>query len=306
MKQSTDKIQLLMKILFIIAILFTYNNIAAAELLQIAVIKTPPNLNETLFHGSNIRVTARKIWNGNMLFQILFGGMGSKGTFVIHPSGITTEIIPSQVTGEQKSQIIGTIIENNILKVIKETTSISITSEDSGELQLKTFSTNGYQSVKKQSITTDIQRFKQSADKLELIETKTLYSSKFVLSRHKVNGDVVSQQTFEGKYADSTIPDFPDDAENGYSLQLKDGLIYVFKLVNTNNQGNSGGLSIKITGSKPDSIVGKIESPNLSDVRVQSSVNIIDWIDIQKIPNPNGKEIVIPFSKEKEFIRIIE
>lgn len=297
---------LAMKYLSIFLFLFTCQFIAAAELMQIAVVKKPANLTETVFHGGNIRVNARKIWNGNILFQLLFGGMGSSGTFVIHPSGISIEIIPSQSIREEKSEIVGTIIENNILKVITEKSTISTTSEDSGELQLKTFSTNGYQSVKNQSITTDIQRFKQSADKLELIDTKTLYSSKFILSSHKVNGELVSQQTFEGKYAPSTIPDFPEDTDNGYSLQLKDGLIYIFKLVNTTNQGNSSGLSIKITSSKSDSIVGRIESPNLNDVRVQSSVNIIDWIDIQKIKNPNGKEIVIPFSKEKEFIRIIE
>jgi hypothetical protein len=290
-------------LLFFLSI--TLKSVASFELKQIAIVTKPPNLNDTAFHGENLRASAKKIWNGNIMLQLLFGGMGSSGTFVIHPSGITTEIIPSQITREENSKIIGTIVENNVLKVINEKTTISITSVDTGDLQLQTFSTNGFQSAKNQSISTTIQRFKQSADKIELIDSKYEYSSRFVVSKHKPNGGVISEQVFDGKYASSIIPDFPDD-DKGYSVQLKNGLIYIFKLIDSNNHGNFNGSLIKITGFNPHSFIGKIESPNATSVRVQSSENIIDWMDIDKIANPDGKEIVIPFSKGREFIRIVE
>ena len=280
---------------------------ASLELKQIAIVKKPTTVKDTSFHGPDFFTFVKKIWNGNIMLQLSAGSkLSFLGTFVIHPSGIITEIIPSQIIREENNKIIGTIVENNVLKVINEKTTTSITSIDNGDLQLKTFSTNGFQSVKNQSVTTTIQRFKQSADKNELVDSKSEYSSRFVLSKHKPNGEIISQQIFDGKYAPSIIPDYSEDADNGYSVQLKDGLIYLFKLVDSNNHGNSTGASIKITSSNPNSFIGKIESPNTTSVRVQSSENIIDWVDIKEITNPNGKEILIPFAKEKEFIRIID
>ena len=292
--------------LILLFILISSAQLNGVELKQVAVLRKPSSLSDINFNHSNFKLVSKTIWNGNLIIEFHYGGMGAQYAFVIHPSGVTTEITPSQTINEETNKIIGTIIENNILKVINEKTTVMITSVDSGDLQLKTLTTNGYQSVKNQSITTVTQTFKQSADKIELIETKQVYSSKFIISNHKSNGDVISKETIEGKYSPSTIPDFPFEENNGYSLQLLNGFIYVFKIVNITNQGNSSGLSLKITGSKSDSIIGTIQSSTSKDVRVQSSQNISDWMDIEKITNPNGKEIVIPFSKEKEFIRIIE
>lgn len=288
--------------LILLFILISSAQLNGVELKQVAVLRKPSSLSDINFNHSNFKLVSKTIWNGNLIIEFHYGGMGAQYAFVIHPSGVTTEITPSQTINEETNKIIGTIIENNILKVINEKTTVMITSVDSGDLQLKTLTTNGYQSVKNQSITTVTQTFKQSADKIELIETKQVYSSKFIISNHKSNGDVISKETIEGKYSPSTIPDFPSEENNGYSLQLLNGFIYVFKIVNITNQGNSSGLSLKITGSKSDSIIGTIQSSTSKDVRVQSSQNISDWMDIEKITNPNGKKIVIPFSKEKEFI----
>jgi Na+-translocating ferredoxin:NAD+ oxidoreductase RnfE subunit len=292
--------------LILLFILISSAQLNGVELKQIAVLRKPSSLSDINFHHSLLKLVSKKIWNGNLIIEFHYGGMGAQYAFVIHPSGVTTEIIPSQTINEETTKIIGTIIENNILKVINEKITVIITSVDSGDLQLKTLSTNGYQSVKNQSVTTVTQTLKQSADKIELIDTKQVYSSRFIISNHKSNGDVISKETIEGKYSPSTIPDFPMEENNGYSLQILDGLIYVFKIVNIANQGHSSGLSLKITASKSDSIVGTIQSSTSKDVRVQSSQNISDWMDIGKIVNPNGKEIIIPFSKDKEFIRIVE
>jgi hypothetical protein len=304
LNQSIKGCMLIKLILFFILISSVQLN--GVELKQIAVIQKPSYFTEFEFNNPTCKLVSKQIWNGIIIINFYFASSYSRYAVVIHPSGVTTEIIPSQTINEETTKIIGTIIENNILKVINEKTTVIKTSVDSGDLQLKTLSTNGYQSVKNQSVTTVTQTSKQSADQIEIIDTKHVYSSRFIISNHKSNGDVISKETIEGKYSPSTIPDFEFPEINGYSLQIRNGFIYVFKIVNISNQGNSSGLSLKITGSKSDSIVGTIQSSNSKNVRVQSSQNILDWIDIEKITNPNGKEIIIPFSKEKEFIRIIE
>jgi hypothetical protein len=296
----------MLKNLFLIIIFISCSQVNGVELKQIAIINKPANISEREFNNAYFKFVSKKIWNGNIIINCYFSSSYSKYAFIIHPSGITAEIIPEKITGEETTELIGTLVENNVLKVITERRSIRIISTDTGDLQLKTLNPTGYQSVKNQSISTTITKFKQSADKLEPIDEKQFESSRFLLSNHKLNGEIISQKIFDGKYSPSIIPDFPEPDDNGYSLQIKDGFIYVFKMLDLNNQGNSSGLSIKITGSKSSSIIGTIQSSNSKDVRVQSSENIIDWIDIEKITNPNGKEIVIPFSKNKEFIRIIE
>lgn len=292
--------------LILLFILISSAQLNGVELKQIAVLQKPSYFTESDFNNPNCKLVSKQIWNGNIIINFYLSSSYIRYAVVIHPSGVTTEIIPSQTINEETTKIIGTIIENNILKVINEKTTVILTSVDSGDIQLKTLSTNGYQSVKNQSVTTVTQTFKQSADKIEIIDTKQVYSSRFIISSHKSNGDVISKETIEGKYSPSTIPDFNFPDSDGYSMQLLNGFIYVFKIVNITNQGNSSGLSLKITGSKSDSIIGTIQSSTSKDVRVQSSQNISDWMDIEKITNPNGKKIVIPFSKEKEFIRIIE
>ena len=193
-------------------------------------------------------------------------------SYVIHPSGLTVEVISEEIIIERDEKI-ENIFEDNKFKTIEDKIYNEITSVDSGYLQLKTLSTNGYQSVKNQSVKTIINRT-ISYDGGNFFKQIEKYSSRFIISYYKVDGNLISQETFEGKYAPPIVPDFSEPSDNGYAIKTNDGMLYVYRVENLSNPVNSTGLSISINKSQQNSIIGTIQSSSSKDVRVQSSQNI--------------------------------
>jgi len=217
---------------------------------------------------------------------------------------IPTEIIePDSYT----TNIIGAVIENNILKVIQSETQIRHNYKLDRSVLFKTFSTNGYVMVINDSSTVVSNVVKISAVSNEVLSQSRKLNYKHLILDFNNKNQITKKTVFNGSFVfQGNFNQYNPKSKYNVSTEIKDGYIYVYYITSTTSPYflNSTKLSINTVGA--NSISGTIETQTTNSISIQSSDNISDWKTIQTIQNPSGKQFVVPANKPKEFIRAIE
>jgi len=217
--------------------------------------------------------------------------------------------IPNEIIEEPNYQtnIIGTILENSVLKVIQSETRTEHRYTLDTSVLFKTFSTNGYSMVINELVSVHSNVFKLSANSNDLISQSSKNYSKFLILDFNNESKITKKSVFNGNYViQDNYSQYNSKSKYNVSTELKDGYIYVYYITSTTSPYflNSTKLSINAVGA--NSISGTIETQTTNSINIQSSDNISDWKTIQTIQNPSGKQFVVPANKPQEFIRAIE
>jgi hypothetical protein len=217
--------------------------------------------------------------------------------------------IPNEIIEEPNYQtnIIGTILENNVLKVIQSETRTEHRYTLDTSVLFKTFSKNGYSMVINELVSVHSNVFKLSANSNDLISQSSKNYSKFLIIDFNNESKITKKSVFNGNYViQDNYSQYNLKSKYNVSTEFKDGYIYVYYITSTTSPYflNSTKLSINTVGGS--SISGTIETQTTNSISIQSSDNISDWKTIQTIQNPSGKQFVVPANKPQEFIRAIE
>jgi hypothetical protein len=242
--------------------------------------------------------------------DILFGNINSQLNFIMDKNGFSIfPKIPEEIIELEKNltNIIGTIVENNVLKVIQSESKINHYYKLDRSVLFKTFSTNGYVMVINDSSTIVSNVVKISANSNEILsQSRKLNYQHLILDFN--NQNIITKKTiFNGSFVfQGNFNQYNPKSKYNVSAEIKDGYIYVYYITSTTSPYflNSTKLSINTVGA--NSVSGTIETQTTNSISIQSSDNISDWKTIQTIQNPSGKQFVVPVNKPKEFIRAIE
>jgi hypothetical protein len=85
---------------------------------------------------------------------------------------------------------------------------------------------------------------------------------------------------------------------------LKDGHIYFYRL--TDSDLLSSPNRITLGSSQNGSFTATVNNPEQALLNIQSSTNLIDWNTFKTIQNEPSLEVIVPTSKQREFIRAVE
>jgi hypothetical protein len=283
--------------------IFTFGH----DLKLVGKIEIPLDISES-YINSDILYINQIDDDGKM--DVLFGSLMAPISFIMDKNGyhiiptIPTEIIePDSYT----TNIIGTILENNILKVIQSETRIRHNYKIDRSVLFKTFSTNGYVMVINDSSTVLSKNVKLSANSNEVLSQSQKPNNKYIILDFNNKNQITKKTIFNGSFVfQGNFNQYNPKSKYNVSAEIKDGYIYVYYITSTTSPYflNSTKLSINTVGA--NSISGTIETQTTNSISIQSSDNISDWKTIQTIQNPSGKQFVVPANKPQEFIRAIE
>ena len=242
--------------------------------------------------------------------DILFGNINSQLNFIMDKNGFSIfPKIPEEIIESEKNltNIIGTVVENNILKVIQSETKITHNYKLDRSVLFKTFSTNGYVMVINDSSTIVSNVVKISANSNEILSQSRKLNYQHLILDFNNQNIITTKTIFNGSFVfQGNFNQYNPKSKYNVSAEIKDGYIYVYYITSTTSPYflNSTKLSINTVGA--NSVSGTIETQTTNSISIQSSDNISDWKTIQTIQNPSGKQFVVPANKPQEFIRAIE
>ena len=295
------------QILYLILLTLIQITSSGHDLRLVGKIKIPLDISEA-YKNSELLYINQIDEDGKM--DILFGNTWAPISFIMDKNGyyiipkIPDEIIePVSYT----TNIIGTVVENNVLKVIQSETRITHNYNLDRSVLFKTFSTNGYIMVVNDSSTVVSNVVKLSANSNEILSQSQKSNNKYIILDFNNQNQITKKSFFNGSFIfQGNFNQYNPKSKYNVSTDIKDGYIYVYYITSTTSPYflNSTKLSINADGA--NSVSGTIETQTTNQISIQSSENINDWKTIQTIQNPSGKQFVIPANKPKEFIRAIE
>lgn len=201
----------------------------------------------------------------------------------------------------------GTLVENNILKVIQSETETSHSYTLDRSILFKTFSTNGYSLLINDAIRTDEFVYKISANSKDLISSERKSNNKFYIIDYNKNNLITKRESFNGKYvSQGSFHQYYPKSKYNISTEIKDGYVYVYYITSSSSPYFLNSTKLSINSVSGNLISGIIETQNTNQINIQSSENIYDWKTIQTINNPSGKQFFVPIEKNREFIRAVE
>ena len=201
---------------------------------------------------------------------------------------------------------ISTKVEGGVLYLIQNETHYQDSIRDDWNIRLRTFSTNGYSTIKQITRQEDVVLNKISANEKQELSRSRSRKNLFIVSDHNRNGEILRSQTFAGQYVRGGQQGNTIRSKYSISTEVKDGYIYFYYITSPNSKYfiNASNLSIKsINGNN---LLASIETQSTNSLTIQTSQNTLEWRSVETIINPSGKQISIPINKSNEFIRAIE
>jgi hypothetical protein len=232
---------------------------------------------------------------------------GSRDSIVMDSNGRYIRFKQSDSSSKLSTNILGTIVENGILKVIQIEKQEFIGETNDGLAIFNTFSTNGYLSVVNQRISLSEQKFKISATSKDLIDSVGTSFNKVKITKYDSSGKILRTSSFDGK-----LPEISDESDGGPDVNfqifvnIEDGYICFYRIDFNEAMISNNSIRFNVKSSKGNSITAQLLSESQKILRIQSSTNLIDWNTFKTIKNEPSLEIVVPANKPKEFIRAIE
>lgn len=295
-----------MKMLFLLCLVATsICNIYAYEPKLIASIKIPSDLATYVTNGiPGIRST---LFIGRAHITFNTGGVSlivdKDGRFVFARGTINNE-------SETKTNLISTTIENGILKIIQEEIFTGQYFHDDGAVAFSTLSSDGYTSIKNIRLDTVKIVYKISANSKEAVSNDYQTSHKYCIERFDKSGQLLNRNIYDGKYLVTgnfgQYPSLYPTSDFFVSTNIRNDIIDVYFIYPTTTQGNANQINLNLKNFSNTNIAGIIETSKTNTIKIQSSEDIKNWVDVQTIINPSGKAFSIPVNKPKEFIRAIE
>jgi hypothetical protein len=232
---------------------------------------------------------------------------GSRDSIVMDSNGRYIRFKQADSSSKLSTNILGTIVENGILKVIQIEKQEFIGETNDGLAIFNTFSTNGYLSVVNQRISLSEQKFKISATSKDLIDSVGTSFNKVKITKYDSSGKILRTSSFDGK-----LPEISDESDGGPDVNfqifvnIEDGYICFYRIDFNEAMISNNSIRFNVKSSKGNSITAQLLSESQKILRIQSSTNLIDWNTFKTIKNEPSLEIVVPANKPKEFIRAIE
>ena len=241
----------------------------------------------------------------------------NSGTFALEGENTSMKIIMDKLGNsmvyksvESKAYIvtnaISTKVEGGVLYLIQNETHYQDSIRDDWNIRLRTFSTNGYSTIKQITRQEDVVLNKISANEKQELSRSRSRKNLFIVSDHNRNGEILRSQTFAGQYVRGGQQGNTIRSKYSISTEVKDGYIYFYYITSPNSKYfiNASNLSIKsINGNN---LLASIETQSTNSLTIQTSQNTLEWRSVETIINPSGKQISIPINKSNEFIRAIE
>ena len=209
------------------------------------------------------------------------------------------------------TNILQTIVENGVLKVIQIEKQESVRETNDGLAIFNTFSTNGYISTVNQTIQFTEQKFKISANSKELIDSISNSSNKVKITKYDAFGNLLKSSSYDGVFP-HVFPQISDESDGGPStkyqvfVNIENGYMYIYRINFEEAMVSNNSIKLKVLSSKNNSINLGLITESTNQLNIQSSTNLIDWNTFKTIQNEPSLEIVVPANKPKEFIRTIE
>jgi hypothetical protein len=232
---------------------------------------------------------------------------GSRDSIVMDSNGRYIRFKQADSSSKLSTNILGTIVENGILKVIQIEKQEFIGETNDGLAIFNTFSTNGYLSVVNQRISLSEQKFKISATSKDLIDSVGTSFNKVKITKYDSSGKILRTSSFDGK-----LPEISDESDGGPDINfqifvnIEDGYICLYRIDFNEAMISNNATRFNVKSSKGNTITAQLLSESQKILRIQSSTNLIDWNTFKTIQNEPSLELVIPANKPKEFIRAIE
>lgn len=198
------------------------------------------------------------------------------------------------------------IIENGILYTAQNETHYQDAINDDWNIRLRTFSTNGYSTVKSIKRQESLVIKKISANQTQEVWQSSIRKNLFTISDHKPNGETLRSQTFNGQYLRGGEQGNTIRSKYSISTEVKDGYIYFYYITSPNSQYFINASNLSINSISGNNLLASIQTQSTNSLTIQSSQNTLEWRSIGTIANPSGKQISIPINKQNEFIRAIE
>ena len=232
---------------------------------------------------------------------------GSSDSIVMDSNGRYLRFKKETSSGSSSTNILGTIVENGVLKVIQSEKQEFIGETNDGLAIFNTFSTNGYISVVNQQLSVSEQKFKISATSKDLIDSIGTSVNKVKITKYDSSGKVLRTSSFDGKLAQiSDESDGGPDVNYQIFVNIEDDHICFYRIDFNEAMVSNNSINLKISSSKNNSINVGFLTESTNKLSIQSSTNLIDWNTFKTIKNEPSLEVVIPANKKQEFIRAIE
>ena len=295
MKQLLSILQLILSALFCI-------NLFGSEVTLVG--KVPVGDYDVKNISSQIEVSQV---NNNGTFQISNFIMGSSDCIVMDSDGKYIIFKKTQINSQRTTNILQTIIENGVLKVIQIEKQETVGESNDGLAVFNTFSTNGYISVVNQTTQLDELKFKVSANSKELIDHISTRFNKVKITKYDSSGKILKSSSYDG-----VLPELSSESNGGPGtrfqvfLNLENGYICFYRINFDKVMVSNNSIKLKVLSSKNNSINLSLITESTNQLNIQSSTNLIDWNTFKTIKNEPSLEIVVPANKPKEFIRAIE
>ena len=232
---------------------------------------------------------------------------GSSDSIVMDSNGKYLRFKKETSTQSSSTNILGTVVENGILKVIQSEKHEYIGETNDGLAIFNTFSTNGYISVVNQQISVSEQKFKISANSKDLIDSIGTSVNKVKITKYDSSGKILRTSSFDGK-----LPQISDESDGGPDVNyqifvsIEDDYICFYRIDFNEAMVANNSIKLKITSSKNNSINVDFLTESTNKLNIQSSKNLIDWNTFKTIQNEPSLKIVVPANNPIEFIRAIE
>ena len=232
---------------------------------------------------------------------------GSSDSIVMDSNGRYLRFKKETSSSSSSTNILGTIVENGVLKVIQSEKHEFIEETNDGLAIFNTFSTNGYMSVVNQQLTVGEQKFKISATSKDLIDYIGTQFNKVKITKYDSSGKILRTLSFDGE-----LPQISDESDGGPDVNyqifanIEDGYICFYKIDFNEVMVSNNSIKLKILSSKNNSINVGFLTESTNQLNIQSSTNLIDWSTFKTIKNEQSLQIAVPENKPKEFIRAIE
>ena len=232
---------------------------------------------------------------------------GSSDSIVMDSNGRYLRFKKETSSSSSSTNILGTIVENGVLKVIQSEKQEFIGETNDGLAIFNTFSTNGYISVVNQQLSVAEQKFKISATSKDLIDSIGTSVNKVKITKYDSSGKVLRTSSFDGKLAQiSDESDGGPDVNYQIFVNIEDDHICFYRIDFNEAMVSNNSINLKISSSKNNSINVGFLTESKNKLNIQSSTNLIDWNTFKTIQNEPSLEVVIPANKKQEFIRAIE
>jgi hypothetical protein len=296
-----------MKILFLLCLVTTsILSVFAYEPKLVASIKIPSDLASYITEGGQIGIRST-LFIGRAHITFNSGGVSlivdKDGRFVFARGNIDAE-------SETKTNLLSTTIENGILKIIQEEIFTGQYFQDDGAVAFYTLSPDGYTSIKNVRFDTAKRVFKISANSKEAVSNDFQTSYKYYIEKFDKSGKLFTRKIYDGKYLIAgnfgQYPSLYPTPDFFVSTNIRNDIIDVYFIYPSSSQGNGNQINLNLKNISNTNIAGIIETSKTNTIKIQSSEDIKNWIDVQTVINPSGKTFSIPLIKPKEFIRAIE